>query len=171
MQPTYWGLTVSEWITVAAIIVGPIVAVLTQLWIQARNSKRATKLLVFNTLMSYRTVLLNPHFVQAFNLVDVVFYNNEEVREKRKAFMDVVLAFAGGNMTPQAVEQLRDIVAEMLSKMGAELGYDFDHLQIKGTGYYPAAFEKLDTLAFTLREKGLAVLEGKSNIGIVIKDQ
>jgi hypothetical protein len=55
--------------------------------------------------------------------------------------------------------------------LGAELGFEFDHTQIKDTGYYPLAFEKLDNAAFALREKGLAVLEGKANIGVVIRDQ
>jgi len=76
MQPHYWGLTVAEWITVAAIILGPILAVSTQLWIQARKVKRDAKLYVFSTLMGYRAMVLHPSFVQAFNLVDVVYYQN-----------------------------------------------------------------------------------------------
>jgi len=55
--------------------------------------------------------------------------------------------------------------------MGSELGYNFDHSEIKNTGYYPKAFERLDTAAFMLREKGLEVLEGKANIGVVIRDE
>jgi hypothetical protein len=173
MQPNlYWGLTVGEWITVAAIVIGPFLAVATQLWIQARKAKRDLKLWVFNTLMGFRAQVLNPSFVQAFNLVDVVFYKNAEVRKKRRDFLEVVTATGpGGNLTPQAFEKLKDLVAEMLSKMGAELGFEFDHTQIKDTGYYPLAFEKLDNAAFALREKGLAVLEGKANIGVVIRDQ
>lgn len=171
MQAHYWGLTVAEWITVAAIILGPIVAVSAQLWIQARKAKRDLKLWVFNTLMGYRSTIVNPNFVQAFNLVDVVFYKNTEVRSKRKEFLDVVTATAGANLTPQQVEKCKDLVAEMLAKMGSELGFDFDHTQIKDTGYYPMAFEKLDVAAFELRQKGLAVLEGKANIGVVIRDE
>ena len=63
------------------------------------------------------------------------------------------------------------LVAEMLAKMGNELGFEFDHTEIKDTGYYPLAFEKFETDALALREKGLAVLEGKANISIVIKNQ
>jgi hypothetical protein len=109
--------------------------------------------------------------VQAFNLVDVVFYENTEVRKKRKEFLDVVTAVAGRNLTPPEIEKCKDLVAEMLSKIGSDLGYDFDHTQIKDTGYYPVAFEKLDNTALALREKGLAVLEGKANIGVVIKPE
>jgi hypothetical protein len=170
MQPHYWGLTVAEWLTLAAIILGPILAVATQLWMQARKTKRDTKLWVFNTLMSYRAMIVSPNFVQAFNLVDVIFYKNAEVRKKRKEFLDLVTAATGRDLTPSEVEKCKDLVAEMLSKMGSELGYDFDHTQIKDTGYYPMALGKVDADANALREKGLAVLEGKANIGVVIKN-
>jgi len=170
VQPYHWGLTVAEWLTVTAIILGPILAIATQLWMQARKAKRDIKLWVFSTLMSYRAMILNPNFVQAFNLVDVVFYKNAEVRKKRKEFLDVVTGVAGRDLKPQEIEKCKDLVAEMLSKMGSDLHYDFDHTQIKDTGYYPVAFEKLDNAALALREKGLAVLEGKANIGVVIKN-
>ncbi|SRR6266478_1869257 len=171
MQPNHWGLTVGEWITVGAIILGPFLAVAAQLWIQARKAKRDAKLWVFNSLMGYRAMILNPKFVQAFNLVDVVFYKNTDVREKRKEFLEIVTAAAGNNLSAQAIEKCKDLVAEMLSKMGSDLGFEFDHTQVKDTGYYPVAFEKLDTAALSLREKGLAVLEGKANIGVVMRNE
>jgi hypothetical protein len=89
MPPTYWGLSVAEWLTLDAIILGPILAVLTQLWMQAIKAKKDTKRWVFNTLTGYRSSILNVNFVQAFNLVDVVFYKNDEVRQKRKDFLDI----------------------------------------------------------------------------------
>jgi hypothetical protein len=137
---------------------------------QARRAKRDLKLWVFNQLMGYRASILNVNFVQAFNLVDVVFYKNNEVRKKRKEFMDVVTAAIGRDLTAPEVEKLKDLVAEMLAKMGSELGYNFDHTQIKDTGYYPLAFGQWEAAALALRDKALAVLEGKANIGVVIKN-
>jgi uncharacterized protein DUF6680 len=170
MQPHYWGLTVAEWLTLAAIILGPILAVATQLLMQARKSKRDSKLWVFNQLMAHRATPVNANFVQAFNLIDAVFYDNREVRDKRRECLTIVTNATGHNLTPPEAERLKDLVAEMLSKMGSELGYDFDHTEIKNTGYYPIGFEKMDNATLALREKGLAVLEGKANIGVVIKD-
>lgn len=172
MSPThYWGLTIAEWLTLAAILLGPIFAVLTQLCMQARKAKRDTKMWVFNTLMAYRSMVVNINFVQAFNLVDVVFYKNTQVRKKRKEFLDLTTAAGGRDLTPQEVEKLKDIVAEMLAKMGKELKYDFGHTEIKDTGYYPKAIGVVDDATLAIREKGLAVLEGKANIGVVIKNE
>ena len=64
--PTHWGLTVAEWLTIAAIVLGPVLAVATQLWFQARNTKRETKLWVFNTLMGLRANILTPDFVTSW---------------------------------------------------------------------------------------------------------
>jgi hypothetical protein len=169
MQPYHWNLTPAEWLTLAAIILGPILAVATQLWMQARKAKRDAKHWVFSTLMSYRAMIVNPNFVQAFNLIDVVFYKNAEVRKKRKEFMDIAISASGRTLTPQEIDKLKDLVAEILSKMGSELRYKFDHTQIKDTGYYPDAFDRLDTTELALREKGLAVLEGKASISVVVK--
>ncbi len=137
---------------------------------QERKTKRDSKLWVFNTLMAHRATPVNANFVQAFNLIDAVFYDNWDVRNKREECLIVVTNATGHNLTPQEAERLKDLVAEMLSKMGSELGYDFDHTEIKDTGYYPVAFEKVDNAESALREKGLAVLEGKANIGVVIKN-
>jgi hypothetical protein len=169
--PTHWGLTVSEWITVAAIVLGPILAVATQLWFQARKTKRDSKLWVFNTLMGLRASIVSPNFVQAFNLVDSVFYRNSEVRDKRREFFAVISDVKGREMNAQEIEKCNDLIAEMLAKMGKELGFDFDHTQIKNTGWYPIGFQRTEEASIALREKALAVLEGKASIGVVIKDE
>ncbi len=171
MQPHYWGLTVAESLTLAAIILGPILAVATQLWIQARKAKRDSKLWVFNTLMAHRATPVNANFVQAFNLIDAVFYDNGEVREKRRECLAIVTNASGPNLTVPEAERLKDRVAEMLSKMGLELGYEFDHTEIKDTGYYPVGFAQVDTATAALREKGLAVLEGKARISVVVTNE
>src|SRR6266516_1501456 len=100
MQPHHWGLTVAEWLTVTAIILGPILAIATQLWMQARKAKRDIKLWVFSTLMSYRAMILNQNFVPEFTLVAVVYNKNDEVRKKRKEFLDVVNGVAARDLKP-----------------------------------------------------------------------
>ncbi|MHB8542024.1 MAG: DUF6680 family protein [Candidatus Acidiferrales bacterium] len=162
MQPSYWGLTISEWLTITAIVLGPILAVAMQLAMQARKAKRDQKLWVFNTLMGLRATIVNETFVQAFNLVDVVFYKHPDIRKKRQQFLSVTDGAAGRELTAQELDRCKDLVAEMLAKIGRELGFVFDHSEIKNTGYYPAGLAKLPTAA-------LAVLEGGASLGVVIK--
>src|SRR5437867_4374378 len=64
---THWGLKTGEWITIAAIVVGPFAAVLAQLWIQARRTKRDQRFWVYGTLMSLRATWVAAEFVRAMN--------------------------------------------------------------------------------------------------------
>jgi Family of unknown function (DUF6680) len=169
VPPHYWGLTVAEWLTIAAILLGPILAVATQLWMQARKAQRDAKLWVFNQLMAHRAQPINVNFVQAFNLIDAVFYNSAEVRQKRKDFMDVA-GLEGRDLTAQELEKIKDLVAEMLAKMGNDLGFEFDHTEIKNTGYYPKGFVQIDTEQAAVRAKVIEVLDGKP-LKVVVKEE
>lgn len=157
-------MTLSEWLTIAAIVLGPILAVATQLWFQARKQKRDLKLWVFNTLMSRRASWINQEFVQAFNVVDSVYYDYTEIRAKRREFLEIANAAGKANrdLTAAEHERCKDLLSEMLAKMGKELGLTFDHTQIKDTGYYPAGLEKLPAAT-------LAVLEGRTDLSIRVK--
>src|SRR5580658_7578653 len=86
--PTTNALKPIEWMTLVALVVGPMLAVGTQLWWQRRKEKRDQKIWVFSTLMSLRAAMLTPESVRAYNLIDVVFYKNLEVRERWKTLLD-----------------------------------------------------------------------------------
>jgi hypothetical protein len=167
-MPTYWGLTVPEWLTIAAILLGPFLAVATQLWFQTQKAKRDPKVWVFNTLMGLRPQILHVDFVKAFNMIDVVFYDNDDIRKGRKEFMNVVTAAQGRQLSPQEAEKGNDILAEMLAKMGKELGFEFDHTQIKNTGYLPQGFINAQTQLGQILEHGAAWLEGKQKVAMEI---
>jgi hypothetical protein len=166
MEPNYhWGLTVAEWLTILAIMLGPVLAVATQLWMQRRKSKRDQKLWVFSTLMGLRaSYYVNETAVQAFNLIDVVFYRSTDIREKRKEFLAIVNASTERDMTSEEIDKTKDLMSEMLAKMGRELGFDFDHTQIKDLAYYPKGL-------MTMPEAILSVLKGRTNIGVVVRDE
>jgi hypothetical protein len=120
--PHYWGLTVAEWLTIFAITLGPILVVGTQLWMQARKAQRDAKLWVFNQLMAHRATVVNVNFVQAFNLIDAVYYKNDEVRTKRREFLAVVNAAHGRNMTPQEIDKVQGPRSRDACKNGKRVG-------------------------------------------------
>jgi len=171
--PTQPLLKASEWITIAAIVVGPIAAVLTQLLIQWLQKKRDHKLFVYGNLMSLRATWVHAEFVRAMNYVDVVFHKDTAIRDKRKDLMTHIAAKRkdDGSLEPIDWDKAEDLLAEMLDLMGKQLGYKFEHTQIKKTAYYPSAHGKLDEAALVLREKGIAVLEGRAAIKVKIDGQ
>src|SRR2546422_4716771 len=85
---TYLGLKPSEWIMIAAILVGPILAVVTQFVWQIYRQKHDQKFWVFNTMMSMRGFPLNPDFIRAVNSIDVVFFKNQKIRDRWKDVLE-----------------------------------------------------------------------------------
>jgi uncharacterized protein DUF6680 len=110
-----------DFISIIAVIVGSITAVVITLWWQQRKEKRDAKLRLFLTLMAQRKSTPPTYeWVSALNLIDVVFTKHPKV---------VVLWHELFNMyhNPTTVESQNHKKLELLSQMAAELG--FKHLQ------------------------------------------
>jgi hypothetical protein len=78
-----------DWITVAAIIVGPILALLTQRaldWIREKKNRRVN---LYLTAMSLRATWLNPDSLRALNSLDTVF-NKSSDKPIRDAWARVI---------------------------------------------------------------------------------
>ena len=158
-----------ETVTIIALLAGPVVAILTQLGFQYFNKIRDQKLWVYAQLISNRATWASVDFVRSMNVVDVVFYKNAAIREKRTKLMAHIRKTTGkdGVLQPVDWDTARDIFAEMMDLMGKELGYEFEHTEIKDSAYYPVAHEKMDRLAIELREKAMDVLEARRAIPVV----
>lgn len=74
--------TLKDIVTVAAIIIGPVVAVSITLAWQHWKEKRDAKIRMFQTLMAYRkslTGIIRQEYVNSLNLIDVVFSDSPKV--------------------------------------------------------------------------------------------
>lgn len=170
---TNLGLKTSDWIIIAAIIVGPILAVLGQLGWQRWKEKRDLKVWVFSQLMSLRATPLAPDYVRALNYIDVVFYKNAKVRQRWKALLEHFASEGykkGDAELAVAHERARDLTAELMAEMAKVLGYQYDHTHIKENAYYPKGLGDLETHALQILDKGAAVLEGKSSIRVKVEE-
>lgn len=52
MVDTFWGLEAKDWVAVAAIVIGPILAVQAQKIVERIKDKRERRLKIFKALMS-----------------------------------------------------------------------------------------------------------------------
>src|SRR5439155_23554849 len=71
-------VTPSDWLTVAAIVLAPLVALRVSVWLDRRKEKRQRQFLIFQTLMATRASGLAPEHVQALNMIDVEFYGADQ---------------------------------------------------------------------------------------------
>lgn len=80
---TTMTITIADALIILATLVGPIVAVQTQKWIERSREDRARKVNVFNTLMATRGLkAASADHVKALNSIDIIFDRQNE-KEKR----------------------------------------------------------------------------------------
>ena len=66
-------MTTGEWITISAIIIGPILAVQVQKLIERYKEKNDRKLNIFKTLMATRGARVSFEHVRALNMIDTEY--------------------------------------------------------------------------------------------------
>ena len=102
-----------------AIVIIPIAAVIIGQWLQNRAAKRRDKLEVFKTLMANRDGW-TVESVQALNILDIVFADNENVRTAWKEFYNSLCI---QNPNEMECKQCNQAHKKLLIAMAASLGY------------------------------------------------
>lgn len=156
-------------LTIIAIIAGPLVA----LWIQRRTEgnreRRQNKFLVFKTLMTYRATPLNYQYVQALNIIDVVFDAESQEEKAVRTAWSVLLDHLNVNKTqPDFTEKITTLTATLLAAMGKCLGYDFGEVYLKRHAYVPEGHGKLEEEQNELRKLLLELLRGNRRIPVAV---
>lgn len=148
-------------ITILAIYYGPIRALKIQRALDAEREARSRKLQIFKTLMSNRVTRLSPAYVQALNLIDVEFTeNNDKEKAVRDAWRELNDLYANYISTPNAEDKANDLNATLLAAMGKCLGYDFDKVYLKKGAYYPKFLVDVEFEQHSLRRLVLELLDG-----------
>ena len=121
-------------ITVAAIVIGPILALFTQRvldWMRKRDDRREQ---LYFTLMGTRAQWLSNEHVQAVNSIDVVFPDDENIRALWRRCLDHLASdesAAGWNDT------LIDLRVDLYQAIGNKLGYRYTTDYLKRGIYFP----------------------------------
>ncbi len=72
-------MTTNEWLTLAAIVIGPVSAVCITLWIERRRQVRDRRLYVTRMLLMTRHLPADPQYNAAINLIPVEFNDQPKV--------------------------------------------------------------------------------------------
>jgi hypothetical protein len=150
-------VTTFEWISLAAILFGPIFAVLATRYLDDRKSDHQQRLSVFKTLMRTRRTPVVPDHVGALNLVEIEFANDQQVLSAWR----ILFTHFGTEHQPKAQErqdaslseeenrnrqaqfltriatERQTLLAKLLHCMAKALGYKIEQLEIFEGGYTP----------------------------------
>lgn len=169
-----------EVLTVIAILLGPILAVQAQKWVEVAREKRNRRLLLFKRLMATRGAQVSPAHVEALNMIDLEFSGRGEkdkvVRDRWKQYLDHL------NSLPQDpaqrerqvqgwLEENSKLLADLLHDMGKPLGYDFDVTHIRRAVYIPVGHANLEIELQAIRQFLVALSENRKKLPVSVRNE
>jgi Family of unknown function (DUF6680) len=167
-----------EWITIAAIILGPVLAVQAQKWIEAARFNQNQRLFIFKRLMATRGTPISPIHVEALNLIDLEFAGrskkHKQVRTRWKEYLDNLTRLDQDpqkqkEQLPAWSEKNQELLANLLHDMGKAVGYDFDTVHLKRSAYTPIGHANMELENQVMRKLTIEVLAGKKALALDVK--
>ena len=140
-------LKVSDYISIAAIFLGPIVAIQLQKFIERGKQAADRRESIFKTLMATRGTTLSLSHVEALNRIDLEFSNSKKYKrvvEAWKEYFDNLSNRQEGS-SDQIISwatRNEELLANLLYEMGVSLGFTFDKVLIKRNVYSPVGHGK-----------------------------
>jgi len=168
-------MTVSDWLIIGAVIIGPILAVQIQKFIGTRKEKRERKMRVFKTLMATRATPLSPYHVESLNMIDIEFYKNKNIVDAWKLLLD---HFANYPKDPKekdyetrlmsCSEKANNLLTDLLYEMAKVLGYNFDKVLLKRGCYIPKGHGDIELEQTIIRRSLAELFLGRKSLPINI---
>ncbi|HDL7421576.1 TPA: hypothetical protein PXN54_000237 [Yersinia enterocolitica] len=182
MQPidsdVFFGLQYKDFIMTAAVILGPILAVQAQKFLEQFREKKRRRLEIFRTLMSTRAEILHRNHVQALNMIDIEFYGwmipiiktryqspqEQAVTHAWKIYNSHLNKFGEYKDESHWITKRQELLTELLYTMALALNYDFDKVQLLRDCYRPEAYNNLESLQAGILLSLAEVLKGDRSI-------
>jgi len=157
---------------ICATLLGPVLAVQTQKWLESHRAIKERRLAIFRTLMATRAANLSPVHVEALNAVPVEFYGTTKklkaINDAWKLYLDHHIV--DGPVTEVWVNAKQDLFMELLHLISQYLGYSFSKAQIKRDIYSPRAHSNFETDQAIIRQGIVALLKGDFALPVAVKE-
>ena len=165
-QVMLFGIRLEGWLVIAAVILGPILALWAQRYSERRREKRARKLWLFRELMATRSNRLSGRHVEALNHIDLEFdpknKTDAEVLTAWKMYLDILSDTPNEDAQRAArFEKREECFVDLIWEIGQHLGFSFGKVAIKRDTYSPIAHGELEEDQKLIRKGIVELLAGK----------
>jgi hypothetical protein len=166
------SISLENWLTILAILLSPLVALLIQKWLEVRHARVNRKVHIFRELMANRASRLAPAFVQGLNGIEVEFYGEKSVIAAWRNLNEHLYSAAAPEDTSmmQWTNKQTDLLNDLLSKMGETLDYRFDAATLKRSTYYPVGWGTIESEQHELRKAAVEVFTGKKSLKVEVTE-
>lgn len=151
------GLKTSDYVIAACTLLGPILAVQAQKWLEGFREKRDRRLTIFRTLMATRATNLSTAHVEALNAVPIDFYKDKKIMDTWEEYFAHLTNAPAGN--PVWGQKRLDLFVKLLAAIGSRVGYDFNVAEMNRI-YFPTAHGEMEDEQNAIRKGLAAMLKG-----------
>jgi len=159
----FLGIRLEGWLTILAIIIGPLLAFEVQRRRDNRRDRRNRKVEIFRKLMMTLKVPLNPNHVDAINIIPVEFYDDKAVLDAWRLYASHLNQRSRpGDDLIRWGERKFDLLVDLVYLIGQALGYrGIDKAAIRDNTYVPQGFADVEGEWHQIRKAWLEVLNGQ----------
>ena len=160
-------------VTILAIVVGPVIAVLVTRKMDQERSDKARKMDIFRTLMRTRGLPIHWDHVGALNLVEVEFINHPEVIQAWTKYLDHLNERPPIEQAQQFeafVKKTPALLTTLIDAIAKALDIKIGQLDILRGNYVPSGWSTDEDEQRWLRRGLLNALSGKVSIPIQIRE-
>jgi hypothetical protein len=157
----------SDYVIAACTLIGPVLAVQAQKWVERFREKRDRRLVIFRTLMATRATNLSAAHVEALNAVPIDFYRDRKVMGDWEEYFAHLTNVAATN--PGWNQRRTDLFVKLLASIGSRVGYDFNVAEMNRI-YFPAAHGEMEEEQNFIRKGVVAMLKGDHPLPMAIKE-
>jgi hypothetical protein len=168
--PKWIGISLEGWLTIAAVVLGPILALFAQRALDDYRETHERQLKLFRELMITRSARLSGRHVEALNAIPLEFEDNwreRKVFHGWKAYLDHLSTDSQKDPAAWNKEAVR-LFIELMHEMSLRLGYPIDKERIENEVYRPTLFNSIEMEQTAIRQQLLEVLDGKGTRKIPI---
>jgi len=167
-----WTFHASDIAIVTATLLGPILAVQAQKWLERRRAVSDRRLMIFRALMATRAARLAPNHVEALNAVPVEFYGSngklKQIVDNWRSYLDLL---DNKELSAELLGVKRhEAFITMLFSMSTYLGYTFSRSQLEKDVYYPEGHKVIEDDQEVIRRGFAKLLQGQLAIPMAVKE-
>jgi hypothetical protein len=171
----------SGWVLLVTTLLGPVLAVQAQKWIERFRDREQRKRWTIYTLMATRGARLSQEHVRALNGIDLTFYGTHFLwrRHQTEKERAVIVAWRKyldhlNTTRPEAAndaqktwdEKTNDYFFNLLGAIALERRYEFDLVEIKRGNYNPMGHFTSELEGMALRKLAVRWLSGENAVNI-----
>jgi hypothetical protein len=145
-ETIYFGLKLYEFLTLAAIVIGPVVAVSLQLFSERRRRKLEQQTQTMRMLVSTRHLAGDPNYTTAINMIPVDFNRNRKIMAAWQAYIEAIRYEPSPGNEEAHYKTTIAKQTHLIFLIMQYLGYKLAETDIQTTAYAAGGFVERDKL-------------------------